>query len=349
MPIVKDPKEVEEIYDLLREKNVCLPTFCTESHQMTEVIIRTFYNAGIKYGIDSPPAVIAFTANYPYRPQSKHYTITRNTNLGYRAAIDDIKLLMSESSPFKNVRLMIHLDHAQPEADIEIINRGLDELATIMYDCSAFPFEENMKKTAQFVDNTKNIVRVEGAVDEISVTGKTTLGGLTTVEMADKFIRETGAYLIVPNLGTEQQSTENIAYYDSRQARAISRKVGKRLVLHGTSCLSKKDLQNLIEDGIIRTNIWTSLETKGAQSVAKFFIEELGNILDESEIRNLQKEGFLGNKYFEADYREKVSGGRIVPKVEYISQKKRTEIWVKAVEKRISYYLDIFDFHKLAS
>jgi len=31
MPIVKDPKEVEEIYNLLREKNVRLPAFCTES------------------------------------------------------------------------------------------------------------------------------------------------------------------------------------------------------------------------------------------------------------------------------------------------------------------------------
>lgn len=41
-------------------------------------------------------------------------------------------------------------------------------------------------------------------VDEISGTGKTTLGGLTTVEMTDKLIRETGVYLIVINLGTEQ-------------------------------------------------------------------------------------------------------------------------------------------------
>lgn len=40
MPIVKDPKEVEEIYDWLKEKNVCLPAFCTESFPMTETILK---------------------------------------------------------------------------------------------------------------------------------------------------------------------------------------------------------------------------------------------------------------------------------------------------------------------
>ena len=47
MPIIKDPKKVEEIYDLLREKDICLPAFCTESFLMTETILRVMHQAVI--------------------------------------------------------------------------------------------------------------------------------------------------------------------------------------------------------------------------------------------------------------------------------------------------------------
>lgn len=348
MPIVKDPKEVEEMYELLREKNVCLPAFCTENFSMTESILRTIYQVGRDSGIKSPPGIIAFTASYPYRPQSVNYTLTRDPFLGFRAIMEDIRLLTSKDSPYKNVRLMIHLDHAQPDADRRILEEGLDDLATVMFDGSTFPFEENIKRTAQFVEKTKNVVRVEGAVEEIPVTEKTELGELTSVETADRFVRETGAYLIVPNLGTEQQSTEAKAYYSSERARQISQRVGRRLVLHGTSCLAEQDLENLVQDGIVKTNIWTALEKTGAQATAHFFVRELGNILDEGGLQALQKEGFLADRYLEDDYVDKACGGRLVPKVDQVTQKTRTEIWARAVEKKIRFYLDILGYRNLA-
>jgi len=349
MPIVKDPKEVEEIYDWLRERNTCLPGFCTENFQTTETILRVMHQVGLDYGIKFPPAIISFTASYPYRPQSINYTLLRDSFWGFKAIMDDIRLFMSDESPYRNIRLMVHLDHAQPESDRKILKEELDDLATVMFDCSTFPFEENIKRTAQFVEQTKNLVRVEGAVDEISVTGKTKLSELTSVEMADKFVRETGAYLIVPNLGTEQQSTENKAHYSSERAREISQRVGKKLVLHGSSCLTERDLENLVKDGIIRTNIWTALEKTGGQAVANFFIRELGNILDERQIRILQKEGFLGNQYSKNNYVDRVCGNKLVPKVEMITQKKRTEIWTRAVENKIRFYLDILGYRNLTT
>lgn len=348
MAIIKDPKEVEEIYDWLREENICLPAFCTESFSMTETILKAMHQLGVEYGIKSPPAIIAFTASYPYRPQSMNYTLARNSFLGFKAIIEDIKLFMSDASPYKDIRLMIHLDHAQPEADRRILEEELDDLATVMFDASIFPLEENIKRTAQFVERTKNLVRVEGAVDEISVKGKSKLSELTPVAMAEKFVRETGAYLIVPNLGTEQQSIESKAYYSPERARQISERVGKKIVLHGTSCLTEKDLKNLVKDGIIRTNIWTALEKAGGEALANFFIRELGNILDERQIRILQKEGFLTNRYFEANYLNKACQGRLVPKVDKVIQKRRTEIWGRAVEDKIRFYLDILGYQNLA-
>lgn len=348
MPIVKDPKEVEEIYDWCRERNVCLINFCTESFAMTETILKVVNQVGLECGVKSPPIVIAFTGNYPYRPQSVNYTLARDSFLGFEAIMQSMKLLMSDASPYRNVRLMIHLDHAQPEADRRILEEALDDVATVMYDCSTFSFEENIRMTARFVRKTRDVVRVEGAVDEISVTGKTKLGELTPVEMAEKFVRKTGAYLIVPNLGTEQQSTQNKTFYSSQRAREISQKVGKRIVLHGTSCLTEQDLKSLVGDGIVRANIWTTLEKSGGQAVALFVLTELGNILEERQIRALQKDGFLGDRYFEADYIDKVCQGKLVPKVNELTQKKRTEVWAKAVENKIRYYLNILGYQNLA-
>ena len=262
MPLVTDPIEVEEIYDRLREREVCLPGFCTESFQTTEAIIRSMHQLGHEYGVASPPAIIAFTGTYPYRPQAVNYTLTRNHLLGARAIMQDIKLFMSDDSPYRDLRVMIHIDHGQPDTDGTLLE-DLADIATVMFDCSMHPFEENIRRTAMFVEKNRKTVRVEGAVDEVSVTGTTTLTDLTTVEMAERFVRETGAYLIVPNLGTEQQSTENKAVYDAARAREISAAVGKRIVLHGTSGVREKDLKNLPRDGVVRTNIWTALEKAG--------------------------------------------------------------------------------------
>ena len=347
MPLVTDPREVEDIYDLFREKNVCLPTFCTENFQTTEAIIRSMHKVGHEYGIKNPPAIIAFTGSYPYRPQAVNYTLVRNHYLGVKAIIADIKLFMGDDSPYRDLRLMIHIDHGQPESDGKILEE-LDDIATVMYDCSTFPLEVNIKRTARFVEKTKNLVRVEGAVDEIAVTGKTVLDELTTVEMAERFIKETGVYLIVPNLGTEQQSTETKARYNSKRAKEISKRIGKKIVLHGTSGVAESDLRCLADDGIIRTNIWTALEKAGGQAVALYLIKELGNIFDENQIRALQGEGFLGTQYSDRNYIDNVCGGRLVPKVESIILSKQTEIWTKAVEEKIRFYLDLFRYRNLA-
>jgi fructose-bisphosphate aldolase class II len=347
VPLVTDPIEVEEIYDRLRERGTCLPAFCTESFQMTEAIIRSMHQIGRELGVASPPAIIAFTGTYPYRPQAVNYTLTRNHLLGARAIMQDIKLFMSEDSPYRDLRLMVHIDHGQPDTDGSLLE-DLADVATVMFDCSMYPLEENIRRTALYVERHRKTVRVEGAVDEVSVNGTTRLTDLTTVEMADRFVRETGAYLIVPNLGTEQQSTENKAVYDARRAREISGKVGKRIVLHGTSGVREQDLKNLPADGVVRTNIWTALEKAGCQAEARYMIGEIGNILDETQIRALNAQRLLGGRCLEKDYVQGVCRGRLLPKVDRMIASTRTVVWAEAVKERIRFYLDTLGYARLA-
>jgi len=78
MPIIKDSKEANKIFDWARERNVCLAAFATENQHTTEAILKATHEIGKKCKIKNPPVIITFPVTYPYRPQAVHYTITRN-------------------------------------------------------------------------------------------------------------------------------------------------------------------------------------------------------------------------------------------------------------------------------
>ena len=300
MPIIKDPKQAKKIFEWAGERNACLAAFATENQHTTEAILKATHEIGKECKIKNPPVIITFPVTYPYRPQAVHYTITRNALLGFRAIMDDIEILVSEGSPYKDIQLMIGLDHGQPDTDKEILEKELEKLALVMYDCSYLPFDENIERTAKFVEKNKDMVLVEGAVSEVYEARKSRIRSeLTPVEKAERFVKETGVYLIVPNLGTEHRSTKSNLRYSSRRAREISQKVGKRLVLHGMSSLNSHHLQNLSNDGIVKANIWTVLERVGGQVLAMETVRRLGNLLNKEQIKILKNEGFLGQKYFQ--------------------------------------------------
>jgi fructose/tagatose bisphosphate aldolase len=94
------------------------------------------------------------------------------------------------------------------------------------------------------------------------------------VEYAQKvaeYVDSTGVDLMVADLGTEQQSTRvgDVVYLRDR-ARAITALLGSsRLVLHGTSSLSKADFGTLEEEGCIRMNMWTRIAREAGQAAAE--------------------------------------------------------------------------------
>ena len=132
-----------------------------------------------------------------------------------------------------------------------------------MFDASALPFDENIRRTAEYVARYNDLVTIEGAVDEIVSAGGQPQNSLCTVDRAERFVRETGVDLIVPNVGTEHRATYEEAKYHGDLARAISQSVGKILCLHGTSSLGTEDVARLNGDGIVKVNIWTRLALVG--------------------------------------------------------------------------------------
>jgi len=350
MPVVSDPAWVKEIYQEVAEKGACLPCFCTENQKTVEAMLRAAHEIGREFNIKNPPLVIGFTATYHHRQQLMNYTTLRDAVFGARAVLDDAALFASADSPYGDVRLMPHLDHGMPEGDEQLLYDFTDRFATVMFDASQFPFDENVKRTAEYVERTRGKTLVEGAVDEIFEVGESDdKERLTTVEQARRFLSETGCFLIVPNLGTEHRATGGQVKYSSERAREISAALGKVLVLHGTSSLGEGALKNLSNDGIIKVNIWTRLATSGGKAVAKHVIKQLGNILDADEIEELRREGWLGDRHADKDYIREVCGGKLGPKLEVVAEVNRTDVWVEEVVQKMKEYFRAFGYDRLGS
>lgn len=346
MPLICDPNHARDIYRQAAARGICLANFCTENQRTTEAIFRAAHLFAQTHGLSSAPVVLSATANYPIEPQLRHYTGVDDARLGLRALLADVDTFLSKDSPYRNVAVMLHLDHALPGYEEEIIPRCLDRFATIMYDCSYFPFDENIRRTAEFVQRYGHQVMVEGCVDEIiqAEDAAAEQGQLTDPAQAERFLRETGVDLLVPNLGTEHRSTAASAHYHGALAQQISQRTGPRLVLHGSSSLADADLPRLASDGIVKVNVWSIFERLGGQAVAGHVLHNLGNMLPAAVIAQLQAEGVLGPRFSDPLFVEAFCQGAVGPKGWALVERGRRAAWQEAVVARMLFYLEQFGY-----
>ena len=346
MPLINDPNQVTELYEEVRALDACLPCYCAENRRTIETVLKAVHTFGSHVGVDDLPVILSFTAGYPGRGQMHWYVDIDDCLLGARAYLQDLQLLLSEGSPYQNLRVMLHLDHGQPDADRTFLTDPfwLDAFASVMHDCSALPFDENIEQTARYVDTVEGQTLVEGAVDEIAEAGSgQAKNDLTRVDQAERFVRETGAFLIVPNLGTEHRASAAELHYHSDLAREISAAVGKMLCIHGTSCIQPEDMPNLRQDGIVKINIWTGMERTGGKAVARFVLEQIGNIMSEEEVARLLDEGTLGPRFAAPEYRQ-ACGGTFKPKLTAFPEIERKRRWMPPVVEMILEDLRCFGY-----
>jgi fructose/tagatose bisphosphate aldolase len=347
MPLIKDPMQVKEVYDQAVESGICLANYCTANFRTTEAIFRAVHTFGQTCGLRGLPVVISVTANYPIEPQLRHYTGVGDARLGLRAFLADVETFLSEDSPYAGVRAMLHLDHAQPGVEDEIIPLVLDEFSTIMYDCSLLPLEENIRQVADFVEQHRGQVWVEGAVDEvIQAENAEVQVKLTDPALAERYLRETGVFLIVPNLGTEHRATAAVAHYNGALARSIRERIGPRMVLHGSSSLQDEELPRLAGDGIVKVNIWSIFERLGGQAVAGDVLHNLGNLFPIEQLRAWQADGYLGPRFFDQAYQQEQCQGSPGPKGWALVEHRRREVWQEAVVARMLFYLGQFGYRR---
>ena len=333
MPLVLNRSEVLDLYEYASEKGWVLPNFNSENLTTTEAILSAVSEYGESIGINNLPIIIGITNTYKDRPQAVYYTHTKRWDIGLKLFLNDLKVLTEKGAPFEHLRVMIHLDHIIWDEDRDLVEWDMSQFSSIMYDASTLPFEENIKKTAAFVDREGQNIVIEGACDEIKKSGgMNDQVGLTTPEVAEKYQRETGVDIIVPNLGTEHRSEKSALKYHNELAQQISEKTGKILCLHGASSVSKEHLTNLFEDGICKVNLWTALERDSAGLLFEEIIKNAARVIGSTKTKKLIADQILGVNVNQ----------RSSQSIDYFTTLYRQEIIFNKMKEIIRHYLKLW-------
>lgn len=263
--IITNRKDTEKVIERIKSKETCLAIFCTGSYWNTEAILLAAKRFGEKSNIENVPVTVAMTNNYEYMPQAQRITHTGDARLGFLSIMKHLQILADDpKSPYYNVHVLPHLDHADPFRDKWALTSGTDYLASVMFDAQRYPPDENLRMTTEYVKKYRDKVLIEGIMDELNVFEghkKQTHDAVNYPERALTYVKETGIDFLVADLGTEQQSANvGKSIYLKKRARDITQLLAdKLLVLHGTSCLTEKEIRTLSGDGILRVNMWTRI------------------------------------------------------------------------------------------
>ena len=338
MPIITNGEQAREILNGIMERGSAIPCFCTESVYTTEAIFSGASSYKEQHNIkENMPLIISFTASYEDRQQLKNYTGLQDLREGIIAVKSDIERLTRKDGPYPDLDVIVHLDHAQPGGDDWIIEEYGDWLSSVMWDCSKYSLKDNIRMVRGFVAKNRDRFIIEGAVDEIynysaSNEPLEVIDRITEPEAANRYYQQTDVDLIVANLGTEHRRTEGTVAYHGKEARLISQRVGRRLVLHGTSSLNEEEITNLAADGIVKVNLWGNLESIPGKELVKKLIKELEHQLSKSQIEELVSEGYLDKKMLSGTYK---------PSIHYLTEKyRRDEIYLPVATRIIQFFYE---------
>ncbi len=290
MPLILERAAVAAVLDEAREKGWVIPAFGVENLTTMEAVLAAAVEHGASIGCPDLPVMLAVTNNYPGRRQTVHYTHSRRWEVGLRLFLAEVGALMEKGSPYRSLRVMLHLDHALYDLDQALFDWDLRLFSSIMFDASALPLGLNIEATRAFVERHGRTIVVEGACDQIGHSEEP----VTDPAAVEKYCRETGVDLVVANLGTEHRADASALSYEGDLARAMAARVGSRLVLHGTSSVKPEVLHALAGDGICKANIWTALERDSAPALLEAMVRHAARITGPSRARTLQEEGLLG-------------------------------------------------------
>jgi fructose/tagatose bisphosphate aldolase len=342
MSLVTDYNQVKEIYQDAAERGVGMPVFCCEDRVTLEAILAAAKEIGEEIGNPVVPIIPGWTARYHVRSQACLVSKTGDAIMGCQLMFSDLKVFAGENSPYRDLLVLPHLDHASPWENEDILLGFADDFASVMCDASMKPLDENIRLTAQYVEKVKGRVVVEGAVDEISSTEGGPREKKTTVEEAQHFINETGVDIIVPNVGTEHRSLTASAHYDSELTRQITAAVGKIICLHGSSSVKKEDLPKLPKDGVVKINLYTALAYAGGTALQNFVLDNLGNEFTKEKLEKMVKEGILGEKVLAEDFKDTIAP--IGPKLTHFTNPLRTDAWFNAFKEKCKDYMRAFNY-----
>lgn len=185
----------------------------------------------------------------------------------YHGSLKPISVAAIALAEAASVPVSVHLDHAESE---ELIKEALDlGYDSVMFDGSKLAYSENVASSARIALLCKSY----GATLEVEIgevggkDGVHAPGVRTDPDEAYRFAEATGADLLAVAVGSSHAMATRSAELDFALITKISQLLTIPLVLHGSSGVQDRDLQEAVRSGMSKINIATHLNQLFTQEV----------------------------------------------------------------------------------
>lgn len=172
----------------------------------------------------------------------------------------------AEIAAAAKVPVSLHLDHVE---DFDLLRASAAAgFSSAMYDASALPHAENVKRTAEAADWAHRhglhleaeLGRVGGKDGEPPLSPHAP-GARTDPAEAARYVAETGVDALAVAVGSSHAMTTRTALLDHDLIRRLAEAVPVPLVLHGSSGVADDELSAGLAAGLVKVNIGTALNT----------------------------------------------------------------------------------------
>ncbi|MCL6628986.1 MAG: class II fructose-bisphosphate aldolase [Armatimonadetes bacterium] len=169
--------------------------------------------------------------------------------------------ILAERAP---IPIALHLDHGRTfETVMRFLKLGF---TSVMIDGSLQPdgktprsLEENVELTRKVVEAAHALgVTVEGEIGTLGQIGVSETA-LTDPDQAAEFVENTGVDMLAVAIGTAHGLYRGTPVIDIDRVKAIRKKVGVPLVMHGGTGTPDEMVRAAVEAGIVKVNIDTQI------------------------------------------------------------------------------------------
>ena len=182
-----------------------------------------------------------------------------------------VREMFQAATMTSSVPLYLMLDHSDSvEGCAECIDNGF---SMVMFDGSALPFDENVRRTREVVRIAHargvlveaEIGRLPGREEHLDVDERDAL--VTDPQEAKRFWEETGADLLAISFGTAHGFYRSAPRLNFDVLRATRQLTEAPLVMHGGTGVPDEDVRTAIGCGVKKVNIGTELKNAYTQAV----------------------------------------------------------------------------------
>jgi fructose-bisphosphate aldolase class II len=166
-----------------------------------------------------------------------------------------------------SVPVALHLDHA--DDDILLRQAADAGFASVMYDASRLPYEQNVEATRQAAEWAhRHGLWIEAELGEVGgKDGAHAPGVRTDPDEAVTFVEATGVDALAVAVGSSHAMTSRTATLDHELIARLRAAVPVPLVLHGSSGVPDDELRDAVRHGMVKINIGTALNVAFTGSI----------------------------------------------------------------------------------